>query len=380
MYQPRFSPPNHAQAEARRRVEELARATQAYLQNLRRQRRTDSKRGPTVEKTGSEQGEGAPVDHILGFLTTSDRSPVPEYASPETASAPFIPDVEPIFDAADEEIEAAIIETNTAEPVVVEQFSKEESSDLSDLPRTSGLTDAVQALLVAPVEMGDESPSPSPKMPPQTGSLAAAMLLNGGADLLMPDLDQIERAVRAMTWDETAQEPEDGIVQMEDPAASAEPIPEYETKTAAEFEGDFSSPVYTESVLQEFAGDETSLEPPDNTPPVESLDLTPTEDELVAALVEPPVPPRRAGPPAWDQRACGAELVDTDLTQVGGIGGGMIQRLARIGLTRVSELAAADPDLLRQRLGDVARLANVDAWIERANRLIDQSLATETHQ
>jgi hypothetical protein len=49
-----------------------------------------------------------------------------------------------------------------------------------------------------------------------------------------------------------------------------------------------------------------------------------------------------------------------------GFGPGMMIRLSQLGIESVAELAAADPQQLRNALGDISQLVNVDLWIASA--------------
>lgn len=83
--------------------------------------------------------------------------------------------------------------------------------------------------------------------------------------------------------------------------------------------------------------------------------------EPVAAAREPAAPPAAAEeepPPA----------AADDLTEITGIGPAMQERLGKIGITTFAQLAEADPDHLREQLGDLGRLADVRSWIAQAAR------------
>ena len=58
-----------------------------------------------------------------------------------------------------------------------------------------------------------------------------------------------------------------------------------------------------------------------------------------------------------------------DLKAIRGIGASMQQRLNQAGIRTFAQLAASTPAALRQALGDVSRLAKVEAWIAQAREL-----------
>jgi predicted flap endonuclease-1-like 5' DNA nuclease len=64
-----------------------------------------------------------------------------------------------------------------------------------------------------------------------------------------------------------------------------------------------------------------------------------------------------------------AVIVPDDLTTIQGIGPGMQERLKEAGIYSFAVLARSTPDELRRALGRLARLADVDRWIEEAREL-----------
>ncbi|MCQ4159978.1 hypothetical protein NON00_08545 [Roseomonas sp. GC11] len=52
-----------------------------------------------------------------------------------------------------------------------------------------------------------------------------------------------------------------------------------------------------------------------------------------------------------------------------GLGPGMRMRLQQLGYNSLEDLAHADPGRLRQALGEISRLIDIDGWIARARRL-----------
>ncbi len=58
------------------------------------------------------------------------------------------------------------------------------------------------------------------------------------------------------------------------------------------------------------------------------------------------------------------------LTSIKGIGEAMERRLEQAGIASVKDLTALSPDSIRERLGPVSALANVEAWQEQASALL----------
>ena len=61
-----------------------------------------------------------------------------------------------------------------------------------------------------------------------------------------------------------------------------------------------------------------------------------------------------------------------DLTSIQGIGKGMQERLNEAGLYSFAHVARSTPDILRNALGNLARLADVEDWIEQAKELAEE--------
>ena len=66
-----------------------------------------------------------------------------------------------------------------------------------------------------------------------------------------------------------------------------------------------------------------------------------------------------------------AEDVEDDLTRIRGIGPGMQAHLNAVGIFSFAKLAKADVETLRLELGDVARLARIEEWIDQAEKLTE---------
>jgi predicted flap endonuclease-1-like 5' DNA nuclease len=74
-------------------------------------------------------------------------------------------------------------------------------------------------------------------------------------------------------------------------------------------------------------------------------------------------------PAASVVRPPAAEKSSDDLTVIKGIGPGMQRRLNQGGIYTCSQLARSTPEELNQILGDTARLAKVEEWIDEARKL-----------
>lgn len=79
---------------------------------------------------------------------------------------------------------------------------------------------------------------------------------------------------------------------------------------------------------------------------------------------------RQLPPPATVQPA------DDDLTTIWGVGPAVQQRLNDAGIHSYAQLVDSSPEQLRRALGEVARLANVEQWIEQARDLAELSQRT----
>jgi predicted flap endonuclease-1-like 5' DNA nuclease len=77
--------------------------------------------------------------------------------------------------------------------------------------------------------------------------------------------------------------------------------------------------------------------------------------------VSGPIP--EAPPPPPEEKS------SDELTVIKGIGPGIQRRLNKGGIYTCSQLARSTPEELRQMLGDVARLAKVEEWIDEARKL-----------
>lgn len=82
---------------------------------------------------------------------------------------------------------------------------------------------------------------------------------------------------------------------------------------------------------------------------------------LNPASLAPPVPERGIAVTSPDS---------AELERLSQVGAGMRLRLEQIGIMTVADLAHADPDTVKVKLGVVSRLANVEAWIAEAKTLL----------
>jgi predicted flap endonuclease-1-like 5' DNA nuclease len=61
-----------------------------------------------------------------------------------------------------------------------------------------------------------------------------------------------------------------------------------------------------------------------------------------------------------------------DLSVLPNLGPAMRQRLNQLGLYTIADMASINPDGLRNLLGSISVLANVDQWVADANALLSE--------
>ncbi|MEM9879106.1 MAG: helix-hairpin-helix domain-containing protein, partial [Pseudomonadota bacterium] len=83
-----------------------------------------------------------------------------------------------------------------------------------------------------------------------------------------------------------------------------------------------------------------------------------------ASLAAEPAPQKRRAPRKVASKAL------PPLTEIKGIGDAMTRRLEQAGIHTLADLAHTSPDAIRERLGPVSTLANVEAWQEQASSLL----------
>jgi predicted flap endonuclease-1-like 5' DNA nuclease len=101
---------------------------------------------------------------------------------------------------------------------------------------------------------------------------------------------------------------------------------------------------------------------PDASPPVQVTDEPAAEpagedapsDPAVEASAEPAAAPAEEGP--------------LEIAMIAGFGPGMVLRLHQLGYRSAADLAEADPARLREALGSISRLLDIETWIEIARR------------
>lgn len=79
-----------------------------------------------------------------------------------------------------------------------------------------------------------------------------------------------------------------------------------------------------------------------------------------------PAPEPALPEPASSEAAAAPTL---DLSEIAELGPGMRARLRLLGCLDIADLAQAEPGPLREALGEISRLLNVEAWIAEARRL-----------
>jgi hypothetical protein len=102
-------------------------------------------------------------------------------------------------------------------------------------------------------------------------------------------------------------------------------------------------------VLEQAIHTGTQTEPRDEPVPAEAQ--SPANPPQPAAIQPEPPPQPPATPPS--------------LAAIG-FGPGMVIRFRQLGVETAADLATADPNSLREALGDISRLINVEFWIESA--------------
>ena len=103
-------------------------------------------------------------------------------------------------------------------------------------------------------------------------------------------------------------------------------------------------------------------------PPAAAPALAPEAAEAPApepAAPEPAAP--EAAPPELAPPEAAAPTLD--LSEIAELGPGMRARLRLLGCLDIADLAQAEPEPLREALGEISRLLNVEAWIAEARRL-----------
>lgn len=132
----------------------------------------------------------------------------------------------------------------------------------------------------------------------------------------------------------------------------------------------------TGALLQQLTEGRTQLANAERRPGSQATPTRPTPVPAAKAPTPPPYPvvpvaaSRQLPPPATVQPA------DDDLTSIWGVGPAVQQRLNDAGIHSYAQLVDSSPEQLRRALGEVARLANVEQWIEQARDLAELSQRT----
>jgi predicted flap endonuclease-1-like 5' DNA nuclease len=94
------------------------------------------------------------------------------------------------------------------------------------------------------------------------------------------------------------------------------------------------------------------------------------------SVTETPEPrPMKAPKPPIEkkEKKAAKEIVPDDLTQIHGIGPGREARLKEAGIYTFADLAESPPETLRETLGGMGRLVDVENWIVAARKLARKS-------
>jgi predicted flap endonuclease-1-like 5' DNA nuclease len=103
-------------------------------------------------------------------------------------------------------------------------------------------------------------------------------------------------------------------------------------------------------------------------PPAEAPE--PEPEAAAAPAPEPALPEPALPEPALPEPASPEAAAPTlDLSEIAELGPGMRARLRLLGCLDIADLAQAEPEPLREALGEISRLLNVEAWIAEARRL-----------
>jgi len=129
-----------------------------------------------------------------------------------------------------------------------------------------------------------------------------------------------------------------------------------------------------ETVFAAPAADETPAPAPDI--PRESMfaHLVTTAEAPTAEPIAMPdqLAPAATEPPEAVTASPAASAMPSPPVGALGFGPGMVTRFHQIGIETIADLAGADAAYLRDALGDVSRLINVDAWIATARSRPDE--------
>lgn len=115
--------------------------------------------------------------------------------------------------------------------------------------------------------------------------------------------------------------------------------------------------------------DEMQAPAPSDLPSEMGLDAPPhaqTEPEPGPEPEPTPKPSSPAVSPISETPGPAAEAVSRPVL---GLGPGMRMRLQQLGYSTIDDLAHADPAHLREALGEISRLIDIDAWIASARRM-----------
>ena len=110
--------------------------------------------------------------------------------------------------------------------------------------------------------------------------------------------------------------------------------------------------------------------------PVETVPAEKVEAVVAPVAVEAPQPKSDKPKPIAVAPKAKAKVLHAsnmlDLSVLPNLGPAMRQRLNQLGLYTVADMASINPDSLRNLLGSISVLANVDQWVVDANILLGQ--------
>jgi len=140
---------------------------------------------------------------------------------------------------------------------------------------------------------------------------------------------------------------------------------EYRHVTVADLPSGPAAPDNEPSIFAKFVGDAPrhaeAAPGPVTDGPAEFLEAP------VSVTPDPVAEPAVAPHPVNQRTVADAGAGDTALADIG-FGPGMVLRFSQLGIANAADLARADAMNLRDSLGDISRLINVEFWIESARR------------
>ncbi len=245
------------------------------------------------------------------------------------------------------------------------------------LARRQVRRDAAPAGVAGPVSGGAHSPSLAETREEEPAALAAPVApAAGDAVDTLPEPPGMTAA--AVPPHPAAPEPAEPEAPPEEPQGSdGAPPPAVPPGPVAAL-----APVREEALGQEAAGEppaqpDAAQEEPAQRMPVadETAPEKPTSAETASvetlpedSVSEEPLPEAAAPPPALAAPS-GAAGTEPHRGPMLGFGPGITLRLQQLGFQSIDELVKADPQQLKEALGDLGQLIDINAWVDSARRM-----------